>query len=101
MPKAEEEKAGQPQPGPVSRATCPHCGKPLTQLKFHRDRHAWEDGTARIIRDEFDLVDEREDGAGEIDFTCPYCGGDICGDEVEAESFLRTGKLEEDEAPSE
>jgi len=105
MSKPEEEKAGQPEPGPVSPAICPHCGKRLTQLKFRTNRHLWEDGTARIIRGEIQCKEDRHDGVGEIEFTCPYCKGNICSDEDEAEDFLRTGRLEEyeegNEAPSE
>jgi hypothetical protein len=76
---------------------CPHCGKKITVLKYNTDRHCWERGTPRITQEGLDVEDEHEDGTGDIDFTCPYCEEMICYDEDEAEQFLRTGKLSDQE----
>ena len=89
--------AGKPVP---DGSVCPHCGKRLTALKYHADRHCWERGTARITPDGLDLDNEHEDGTGDIEFTCPYCEKMICYDEDEAEQFLRTGRFDNDDSCS-
>lgn len=82
-----------PKPSPHP---CPHCGKKLTELSYHTDRHCWERGTARITQGELILEDEHEDGTGKIEFTCPYCESTVCDDEDAAQRFLLTGEPEDE-----
>ena len=83
------------------KAVCPHCGSDVTKLDYFRPISA-EMGSARLS-DGGDFVLEKKkyrDTSGDANFSCPKCEQVICTDAHEAERFLRTRKLADEEDDS-